>query len=137
MKIELKSPVQILALLMAMLIFSMPLVTFAQQNSLQAEAIVAAQRDAQADVNQFMWFGGTFILSVVGGCLLGSVGVIGASAYQPSPPASRFIGKSSEYIVFYTKTYKAKVRDRQLASSTLGCLGGSIIAAIIWAPYYQ
>ena len=137
MKIKIKSPFKILALLMAVLIFSMPFVTFAQQNSLQAEAIIAAERDAATDVNQVVWFAGTFVLSVVGGCLLGSVGIIGSSVYQPSPPASRFIGKSSEYIIFYTEAYKTKVRDRQLVPSALGCLGGSIIAAIIWAPYYQ
>ncbi len=137
MKIELKKPVQILALLTAILTFGMPFVTFAQQNSLQMEARVAAGRDAQADVNQFMWFAGTFVLSAIGGCLLGSVGIIGSSVYQPTPPASRFIGKSTEYIVFYTEAYKAKVQNHQLKSSALGCLGGSIIAAIIWAPYYQ
>ena len=137
MEIKLKNPFQILALLMAGLMFSMPFVTFAQQNSLQMEAIVAAERDAQNDVNQFMWFAGTFALSAVGGCLLGSVGIIGSSIYQPSPPASRFIGKSAEYIAFYTEAYKAKVQDHQLRASALGCVGGSIIAAIIWAPYYQ
>ena len=137
MKIKLKNLCQILALLMAVLTLSMPVVTFAQQNSEIIKAKVDAERDAETDVNQFMWFGGTFVLSVVGGCLLGSVGVIGASVYQPSPPVSRLISKSPEYIVFYTAAYKAKVRNRQLIPSTLGCVGGSIIAAIIWTLTYQ
>ena len=114
MKIELKLPSQILALLMAILTFSMPFVTFAQQNSLQAEAIVTAERDAQADVNTGLWF--------LGGCLGGVLGVIVAYAVEPAPPATRLLGKSPEYVAFYTDAYTAKAKTLQANSALGGCI---------------
>lgn len=123
MKIELKSPLQILALLMAMLTFSMPFVTFAQQNSLQAEAIITAERDAQADINTGLWF--------VGGCLGGVLGVIVAYAVEPTPPATRLLGKSPEYVAFYTDAYTAKAKTLQANSALGGCIVNGLATAVL------
>ena len=124
MKIELKSPLQILALLMAVLTFSMPFVTFAQQNSLQAEAIVAAERDAQADVNTGLWF--------VGGCLGGVIGIIIAYAVEPAPPATRLLGKPPEYVAFYTDAYTAKAKSLQTNSALGGCVVNVLATAVLF-----
>ena len=121
MKIELKKPVQILALLTAMLTFSMPFVTFAQQN-LQMEAIVAAERDAQNDVNKGLWF--------VGGCLGGVVGVIVAYAVEPAPPATRLLGKSPEYVAFYTDAYTEKAKTLQANSALGGCIVNGLATVV-------
>ena len=135
---------------MAVLTFSIPFIGFTQKNSTQVGskdvvhqipvdvlAKASAERDAAADVNQFLWGGGTFGLAAVGGCLLGSIGLLGAFLYEPSPPASRLLGKSPEYILFYADAYKAKGRDLQARASALGCLGGSVVAIFLWALIYN
>ena len=122
MKIELKNILQILALLMVVLTFSMPFVTFAQQNSLQMEAIVAAERDAQADINKGLW--------VLGGCFGGIIGVIIAYSIEPSPPATRLLGKSPEYVAVYTDTYKEKAKKLQTNSALGGCGVSTLYVAI-------
>ncbi len=122
MKIKLKNPCQILALLMAMLTFSAPFVTFAQQYSLQVEAVAAAERDAQADVNRGCWF--------VGGCLAGVLSVIIAYEVEAVPPATRLLGKSPEYVAFYTDAYRRKAKTLKVESALGGCIFGSLISAV-------
>ncbi len=124
MKIKLKNPFQILALLMAVLTFSMPFVTFAQQNSLQAEAIAAAERDAQNDINKGLWF--------LGGCFGGVIGVIIAYDVEPSPPATRLLGKSPEYVAFYTQAYAEKAKKLQTNSALGGCCVTTLYGAIFF-----
>ena len=114
MKID--STFQVLVLFMAVLVFSMPFVTLAQQNSEWADAVAAAEQDAKANVNQGVWGAVGFLCSFPT--------VIVAFTMQPPPPAARFVGKSPEYIRIYTQTYKAKVRNRQAGPATLGCLAG-------------
>ena len=120
MEIKLKSPLKILVLLMAGLTFSTPFVTFAQQN-LQMEAIVAAERDAQNDVNKGLWF--------LAGCLGNIPGIIVAYAVEPTPPATRLLGKSPEYVAFYTDAYKEKAKKLQTNSAWGGC----VVLAIVYA----
>jgi len=120
-KIKLKNPFQILALLMAVLTFSMPFVTFAQQNSLQMEAIVAAERDAQGDTSTGLWF--------LAGCLGGLIGVIIAYGVEPSPPATRLLGKSPEYVAFYTDAYQEKAKKLQSNSAWGGCIVNGLATA--------
>ncbi len=122
MNIELKNPFQILAFLLAALTFSMPFVTLAQQNSLQAEVIVAAERDAQNDVNKGLWF--------LGGCFGGVIGVIIAYSVEPSPPATRLLGKSPEYVTFYTQAYAEKAKKLQTNSALGGCCVSTLYVAI-------
>ena len=101
----------ILVFVMAVLVFSMSIAAFAQQNSELFKAVSAAEQDAKAEVNQFEWWGS--------GCML--VGVIQASKVsQPSP--ERFVGKSPEYVEVYTQVYKAKVKNLRLSAAVPGCL---------------
>lgn len=127
MKIELKKSLQILALLMALLTFSTPFVTFAQQN-LQMEAIVAAERDARADVNTGLWF--------LGGCLGGILGVIVAYAVEPAPSATRLLGKSPEYVAFYTEAYTEKAKKLQANSALGGCVVGTLVVVAIYVAAF-
>ena len=123
----------VLVLFMAGLTFGMPFVTIAQEDPWKFEARVAAERDAEADAKQVLWIGGTFLLGLVGNCFLGSVGLLGAYLYEPVPPASRLMGKSPEYVLFYADAYHAKIRYIQIRASVLGCLGGSIVSGYFWA----
>ena len=106
---------------MAILTFSMPFVALAQQN-LRAEAMIAAERDARNDVNTGLWF--------LGGCLGGVIGLVVAYAVEPSPPATRLLGKSPEYVAFYTDAYTETAKNRQVNSAVGGCVVNAIATAV-------
>lgn len=140
---QIKSRSNVLVFLMVVMFLCMTSFSFAQRgNRIQnnanglLQARMDAQRDAQADTNPFLWSAGTCVLASVGSCLFGSAGVIGAYAYQPTPPAARFIGKSPQYIKNYTKAYKAKAKRLQIRASAIGCIGGTILNGILWRIYY-
>ena len=122
---KIRSTFHVLALLMAVLIFSMPVVTFAQQAAAEAEqrkAIADAERDAEARVNKGLWFGV--------GCLTTVIGTVLAYSLPPTPPAQQLVGKSPEYVNFYTEAYKAKAKSVQGRSALIGAgitLGGVAI----------
>lgn len=116
---------KIFSCLMVLLLFSMPCFALAQQTSDAAQAIADATRDARDPTMGHIWF--------PAGCCLGFIGVVIASAYTPSPPAIRLLGKSPEYIAYYTETYQKVARDDQVTEAAIGCLVG----AILWgAAYY-
>lgn len=121
MRIKLKTPFQLLTLSMAVLTCCVPFVTLAQQN-LQAEAIVAAERDAQNDVNGTLWF--------LGGCLGGVIAVIFAYAVKPAPPATRLLGKSPEYVATYSDVYSESAKKHQTNSALGGCAVNAIATAV-------
>ena len=110
---KMRSTFHVWVLVMTGLTFSMPLVTLAQQASVQAEAVAAGEKDAEAEVNKTLWF--------AAGCFLTVLGVVGAYVIEPSPPASRLLGKSPEYVAFYTDAYKAKARNIQVRPALIGC----------------
>ena len=116
-----------LVFMVTVLTFSVPFVTLAQQNALQAEAIADAEKDAAIDVDTTRWFWT--------GCFGGVAALI--QVYEPSPPVSRLIGKSPEYIAYYTDAYKAKASELQSSAVKKGCLtagavyGCGIIGSIV------
>ena len=112
---KITSTFHVSVLLVAVLTFSMPFVTFAQQAAVQAEqtkAIADAERDAAARVNKTLWF------SV--GCLTTVIGTVLAYSLPPTPPAEQLIGKSPEYVNFYTQAYQAKAKSLQGRSALIG-----------------
>ncbi len=118
---------QLLAVLMVVLSVSLPMWCFAQQDSVALEAKADAEYDAEDDVNAALWLSAGGVLGVAGTCLLGTVAVAGAYLYQPVPPVDRLLGKSAEYVNFYTDAYKARMRRLQLVAATKGALGGSAV----------
>ncbi|MXV75882.1 hypothetical protein F4Z99_16615 [Candidatus Poribacteria bacterium] len=134
---KMNSTFHVCALLMAVLVFSIPFGTFAQQGSVQAaEAIANAKADANKDVNKPLWFGAgcllsgsAFLLKPYGYFAL-PIGSIGGYLYQPAPLPSRLIGKSPEYIAAYTSTYKSKRGEIQANSTAAGCLSGCLIIVL-------
>ena len=60
-------------LMAVLLTFNMPFITFAQQNDDSVLAIADAKRDAEADVNKWLW-GGVGFLAVPGCATLGFIG---------------------------------------------------------------
>lgn len=134
---KINSTFHVFVFLMAVLTFSMPFIALAQEDQWKLEARVAAERDAEADANQILWIGGTFLLGLAGGCVLGSVGLLGAVLYEPTPPVSRLIGKSPEYVIVYTDAYRGKIQHTQVRAAVLGCLGGSIVSGCFWASRFS
>ena len=115
---------RVFSYLMVLLLFSMPCLTLAQQTNDAAQAIADATRDAKNPQNGYVWF--------PAGCLLGVVGILIAAVYSPPPPATRLLGKSPEYITYYTETYQNVAKDDQVTEATLGCLLGTCL----WAGAY-
>ena len=122
MKID--STFHLFVLLMALLTFGMPFVTLAQQLSVQAEAMNAAQRDAAARTNQNMWR--------VFGCFGGLFAVAGGYLYEPAPPASALLGKSPEYVAFYADAYTSKAKNIQTRAAIEGCVASSCVTAALY-----
>ena len=125
---KINSSIRVSALLMAILTLSMPVSTLSQQN-LQAEAIIAAERDAQNDINRGLW--------LLGGCLGGVVGVIVAYAVEPSPPVTRLLGKSPEYVASYTDAYREKAKNGQVISALGGCCLNALATVYLLSISFQ
>ena len=94
-----------------------------QQHPTAAEAPLMAEQEAESDAKKITWF---FI-----GLFGNIVGVLVASIYEPTPPASRLLEKSPEYVALYTDSYKAKSRSIQLRQSLIG-LVVPIVLMILW-----
>ena len=122
-----------LVVLMLGLVWYMPLQCLAQQNSVALDAKTDAEYDAETDVNTALWLAAGGVLGTAGSCLLGSIAIGGAYVYQPVPPAERLLGKSVEYVSFYTDAYKARIRRLQLVAATKGTLGGSAVFFLLGA----
>ncbi len=129
---KINSIFHVLFFLVAVLMFSMPFVGLAQQNSIEVEAAIAAKDDANKDVNKPLWFGTGCLLSgfvfvpVVYSHLLPPIGLAGIHSYRPSPPAARLVGKPMEYVVLYTETYKKERGKLQAFWSTAGCVSSCV-----------
>lgn len=104
------------------MLFSMPFVSLAQQNTIQAQAIADAEQDVSMDVNGTLWF--------LGGCLGNITVIIIANVIEPTPPASRLLGKSPEYIAVYSDTYKTKAKNLQTSRALAGCLTGTAVTCV-------
>lgn len=90
-----------------------------------------ARMDAQRDADGKLW--------LISSCLLGVTTLIGAiallllaSLLDPSPPMSRLMGKSPEYVAAYTDTYRAEVKRIRTDNALLGCFLGY---GVIWLSF--
>ena len=124
-----------LVLLTSVLILVVPLLTFAQASMLNGRAVIRvafaitdfsaeeeatrdAERDVEAHINKPMWF--------AIGCLFPGFGLLGPYLYRPPIPTGRTIGKSAEYVAFYTDAYRAKMEKLQFQAALNGCIAGAI-----------
>jgi hypothetical protein len=100
-----------------------------------------AKDDASTDVRTVarvdacLWLSGGFCLGIGGGCLLGSLGIVGAYFYQPSPHPTRLVGKPPEYIDFYVTHYKRERNRAALGGACLGCTAGAVTAGCLVTPW--
>jgi len=112
----------LITVLMAALTFFTPFTALGSLVKDSAEA--AAEQAAETDVNTSLWLAPGGILGGAGSCVLGPAAVTGAYVYQPIPPAERLIGRSPEYIIYYTDAYRSTARRLRLSVSTKGAIGG-------------
>ncbi len=96
-----------------------PIVAQQQQITDQQQAIMDAERDAE-QANTFLWIGA--------GILCGVFSIPIAYLAEPSVHPIKLVGKSPEYVAYYTMTYKQKVKNQQTLAATGGCL--------IWTAAY-
>lgn len=94
----------------------------AQSSEIDA-AILAAEADAKSDVSAVLWMGA--------GCLFNILGVGAAYVMVPSPPASRLLGKSSEYVAVYIDSYESAARNLQVRNALIGC-GIGAACGLLW-----
>jgi len=112
------------AFLSVLLSISLVLVSFSAIVAQGAQdACTQAKMDAQADTNKTMW--------MLGGCLFGLLGVGAAYVLEPSPPASRLVGKPSEYVAYYTDCYRDEAKRIRTKGAWLGCVVGSVLS-VAW-----
>ena len=121
---KINSTFHALVFFMTVLMFSMPFATLAQQHLVRVEAEVAAERDAEARTQKPVWF--------IFGCVGGLLAVAYVYLYEPSIPAGALLGKSPEYVAFYTDAYTLKAKDIQMKAALGGCVTGSLAYGILF-----
>ena len=94
-----------------------------QQHPTAAEAHLMAEQEAEYDAKKITWFFIGFFANIIG--------VLIASVYEPTPPASRLLEKAPEYAALYTDSYKAKGRSIQLRQALIG-LVVPVVFMILW-----
>ena len=97
--------------------------------SVAAQAVSDAEKDAVAHLNRTLWFST--------GCFLPLVGPIISQRYQPFMPTARVLGKSPEYVAFYYDAYKVKTKKLQFNWALSGCLVGTPVGAYLIALLYR
>lgn len=100
-----------------------PIATYAQMTEAQ-QAEADARRDVSQDVSAISWGIGGFFCSV---CAIAYVYID-----KPQVPASRLVGKSAEYVAFYTDTYNRETKKKRGQAALIGCLAGSIVNTIFF-----
>jgi hypothetical protein len=103
---------------------SVPAVAVTSSNTM-SNTIGTAQVDATADaktaIDGTLWY--------FAGCCI--IGVILAYAIEPSPPATRLLGKSPDYVYAYTDAYKHAGKRIQTSKAWTGCATTVVVYLLI------
>lgn len=111
-----------IVLVLCFLLVTQPVI--AEVLTVQAQdACRTAEMDADQETSGTLWF--------VAGCGLGILGVIGAYVIKPSPPASKLVGKSPEYVASYSDCYQAKAKSIQTTNAWYG-FGAYVVFVVIY-----
>ena len=89
----------------------------------QQQARLDAARDVARDANSASWG--------IGGFCCGFFAIGASWIHTPTVPAANLIGKSPNYIVFYTQAYQSEMKKRNLYAATTGCVVG-VGVSILW-----
>ncbi len=91
-----------------------------------AQATMEGGMDAKANEGGALWF--------FAGCL-GPIGILIAYVIEPSPPPTRIMGKSSDYVTAYTAAYKSAGKSAQGKMAIIGCLVLGAVEILIYVIY--
>ena len=108
--------------LIVLLTFSFSLLPASETDDTQ-QAIMDARRDSNQNITEEIW--------LMAGCLCGVFGIGFAYFHQPQIPIVRMVGKSPEYVAFYTEEYRYQARRKQTTQALIGCIGTTILQAVI------
>ena len=100
-----------------------PIMTYAQMTEVQ-QAEADARRDVGQDVSPISWG--------VGGFFCGVCAVAYVYIDKPQVPAARLVGKSANYVSYYTDTYNREVKKQRGQAAMIGCLAGSIFSTLTY-----
>jgi hypothetical protein len=114
-------------MILAMVLAVVTVPTLMQASEMD-DARMAAERDGKSDVNGMLWLGA--------GCCCGWLAVGAAYLMEPSPPASRLLGKSPEYVTAYTDTYVATGKSAQTSNAWTGCVVNALANTVILIIYF-
>ena len=94
--------------------------TFSTETDIAAKAVVDAKKDAEADINKIRWF--------FYGCIFTVPASIVVLSLKAEIPTERLLGKSPEYVTYYTTEYRRKTKALRTGYTLMGCMGGTAIA---------
>lgn len=120
-------PSRILAFMLCFLLLVMPTLMLAQdQTQTRMTDYLQGKEDGKRDGKGSPGW-------LAAGLFCGIFGFIGALSSNPSPPAEKLMGKSSEYILGYTEGYKssAKTKNIYYACGGWALLGGIYLIILL------
>ena len=79
--------------------------------TIELQAKADAKRDLSSSSINVWYFAGL---------CLGPIGIASAFIIPSTVPADKLIGKSPEYVLYYSKAYKSEIRKERAKSSTIG-----------------
>ena len=89
----------------------------------EADAVADAKRDVKAHVNKTLWF--------TAGCFFPLIGPAFSQRNEKSIPPARMLGKSPQYVAFYTDTYKIEMKKQRYTWALTGCILGGLTDACL------
>ena len=92
--------------------------------SLKMQAIEEASIDVQTYINKPMWF--------IIGCMFPGFGLMAPYMYKPPAPAGALVGKSPEYVAYYTDAYKVEMERLQFRYALNGCITWGAVNVTFW-----
>ena len=93
------------------------------EEEIRLRAVADAQRDAQLVINKIIW--------QLTGCVGNIFGVGAAFIYEPRLPAHRLMGKSPQYVEYYTNEFRRETKGLQVYHAATGCVSFSV-GAFLW-----
>lgn len=115
---------KIICITLAYLMLLVPIM--AQQQ--QTDACMQASIDAENKIDGNLWFGA--------GCLFGLLGLGAAYVIEPSPSATKLLGKDANYVAIYTDCYKAAGKNVQTSKAMKGCLIGTGVSLVLYVVLF-
>ena len=89
----------------------------------ETNAVADAKRDVKAHINKTLWF--------TAGCFFPLIGPAYSQQNQKSVPSARILGKSPEYVAYYTDNYKIEMKKQRYNWALVGCIVGGLSDACL------